>query len=85
MRFFTAAWIRSSSKPVAMVPTTSCSSVAVLVQTQSPLVPAVPVRLVLDRAMSLADAAAERGDVAGRIGVRAERSHPQDIGEQLAG
>jgi len=59
-------------------------SVAVLVQTQSPLVPAVPSRLVLDRAMSLADAAAERGDVAGRIGVRTERSHLQ-AAEELAG
>jgi hypothetical protein len=60
-------------------------SVAVLVQTQSPLVPAVPARLVLDRAMSLADAGAERDDVAGRIGVRMERSHPQDVEERLAG
>jgi hypothetical protein len=60
-------------------------SVAVLVQTQSPLVPAVPVRLVLGAAMSLGDAASERGDVAGRIGVRTERSHPQDAGERLAG
>jgi hypothetical protein len=61
-----------------------CGSVAVLVQTQSPLVPAVPARLVLGRGMSLADAAAERDDVAGRIGVRAERTHAQDI-EELAG
>ncbi len=60
-------------------------SVAVLVQTQSPLVPAVPARLVLDRAMSLADAGAERDEVAGRIGVRMERSYPQDIEEQIAG
>jgi hypothetical protein len=59
-------------------------SVAVLVQTQSPLVPAVPMRLVLDRPMSLADADAERDDVAGRIGVRTERSHLQDM-EELAG
>jgi hypothetical protein len=58
-------------------------SVAVLVQTQSPLVPAVPSRLVLDRSMALADADAERGDVAGRIGVRMERSQPAI--EELAG
>jgi hypothetical protein len=60
-----------------------CGSVAVLVQTQSPIVPAVPARLVLDRAIALADAGAERGDVAGRIGVRTERSHPEI--EELAG
>jgi hypothetical protein len=59
-------------------------SVAVLVQTQSPLVPAVPARLVLDKAMSLADAGAERGEVAARIGVRMERIHPQDM-EEMAG
>ena len=58
-------------------------SVAVLVQTQSPLVPAVPSRLVLDRSMALEDADAERGDVAGRIGVRMERSQPAI--EELAG
>jgi hypothetical protein len=61
-----------------------CGSVAVLVQTQSPLVPAVPARLVLGRSMSLGDAAAERDDVAGRIGVLAERTHVQDT-EELAG
>ncbi len=60
-------------------------SVAVLVQTQSPLVPAVPARLVLGRAMPLADAAAERGDVAERIDVLTERSHAQDTTERLAG
>jgi hypothetical protein len=59
-------------------------SVAVLVQTQSPLVPAVPARLVLDKAMSLADAGPERGEVAARIGVRMERSHLQDM-EEIAG
>jgi hypothetical protein len=58
-------------------------SVAVLVQVAFPVVPAVPARLVLDRAMPLSAAREERGDVAGRIGVRAERSHPQDI-EELA-
>jgi hypothetical protein len=59
-------------------------SVAVLVQTQSPLVPAVPMRLVLDRPLSLSDVGAEREDVAARMGVRTERSHPQEI-EELAG
>jgi hypothetical protein len=61
------------------------SSVAVLVQTQSPLVPAVPIRLVLDSPLSLAEADAERDDLAGRIGVRTERSHPQEMEGQLAG
>ena len=59
-------------------------SVAVLVQTQSPLVPAVPSRLVLDAAFSLADAGAEREDMAGRISVRMERAHAQPA-EELAG
>jgi hypothetical protein len=58
-------------------------SVAVLVQTEFPVVPAVPARLVLGCSMSLADAGAERGDVAARIGVRTERSHPEM--EELAG
>ena len=60
------------------------SSVAVLVQTTFPLVPAVPWRLVLDTPLSLADAAAPREDVAGRIAVRTERSHAQ-AAEELAG
>jgi hypothetical protein len=60
-------------------------SVAVLVQTPFPLVPAVPARLVLDRPMSLADADAERGDVAARLGVRADRAHLQAAEERLAG
>ncbi len=59
-------------------------SVAVLVQTQSPLVPAVPWRLILDESLSLADAGAPREDVAGRLAVRAERSHAEAAGE-LAG
>jgi hypothetical protein len=58
-------------------------SVAVLVQTTSPLVPAVPWRLVLDTPLSLADADAARETVADRIAVRTERSHPAI--EELAG
>jgi hypothetical protein len=54
-----------------------CGSVAVLVQTTSPLVPAVPWRLVLDTPMSLSDAGEPRETVADRLAVRAERSHPQ--------
>jgi hypothetical protein len=59
-------------------------SVAVLVQTPCPLVPAVPARLVLDKPLSLEDAGAERDEVAGRIGVRMERSQLQ-VMEELAG
>ena len=59
-------------------------SVAVLVQTQSPLVPAVPWRLVLDEPLSLASAGAPREDVAARLAVRAERSHAEAT-EALAG
>ncbi len=59
-------------------------SVAVLVQTTSPLVPAVPWRLVLDTPLSLADVSAPREDVADRLAVRTERSHAQAI-EALAG
>ena len=58
-------------------------SVAVLVQTTSPLVPAVPWRLVLDTPLSLADVDAPRDAVADRLAVRTERSHPQAI--ELAG
>ena len=57
---------------------------AVLVQTQSPLVPAVPWRLVLGTPLSLSDAGAPRRAVADRLAVRAERSHAQ-AEEQLAG
>jgi hypothetical protein len=53
-----------------------CGSVAVLVQTTSPLVPAVPWRLVLDTPLSLADAGAPREILADRLAVRAERCHP---------
>ncbi|HEY4990004.1 MAG TPA: hypothetical protein VII09_09365, partial [Opitutaceae bacterium] len=49
-------------------------SVAVLVQTQSPLVPAVPSRLVLETPLSLDAAAEERESLAERIGVRTDRS-----------
>jgi len=49
------------------------SSVAVLVQTELLLVPAVPWRLILGGPLSLADAEATREDVAGRLSVRAER------------
>jgi hypothetical protein len=61
-----------------------CGSVAVLVQTTLPLVPAVPWRLVLEIPFSLADAGAPREGVAERLAVRAERSHPA-IAEALAG
>ena len=57
---------------------------AVLVQTTSPIVPAVPWRLVLDTPLSLADAGAPRETVADRLAVRIERSHAQAI-EALAG
>ena len=40
--------------------------------------------IVLDSAMSLGDVAAERGDVAARIGVRTERSHAA-VSEERAG
>jgi hypothetical protein len=60
------------------------SSVAVLVQTTFPLVPAVPWRLVLDTSLSLADTGEPREAVAGRLAVRTERSHALVI-EELAG
>ena len=59
------------------------SSVAVLVQTESLLVPAVPWRLILGGALSLADADAPREDVAGRLAVRTERS-PVSATEEVA-
>jgi hypothetical protein len=59
-------------------------SVAVLVQTTSPLVPAVPWRLVLGAPLSLAEADAPREAVADRLAVRTERSHAQ-AAEALAG
>jgi hypothetical protein len=61
-----------------------CGTVAVLVQTTSPLVPAVPWRLVLDTPLSLADAGEPREAVADRLSVRTERSHAQAM-EVLAG
>jgi hypothetical protein len=51
---------------------------AVLVQTTSALVPAVPCRLVLHAPLSLADAGLARADVAARLAVRAERGHARD-------
>jgi len=60
------------------------SSVAVLVQTTFPLVPAVPWRLVLDTPLSLADAGEPRETVAARLAVRTERSHAPIV-EELAG
>jgi hypothetical protein len=59
-------------------------SAAVLVQTQSPLVPAVPSRLVLDTPLSLAAAGAPRDAMADGLAVRTERSHAQ-APEELAG
>jgi hypothetical protein len=59
-------------------------TVAVLVQTQSAIVPAVPWRLVLGTSLSLSDAGAPREIVAGRLAVRTERSHAQ-AQERLAG
>jgi len=59
-------------------------SVAVLVQTAFPLVPAVPWRLVLDTPLSLADVGAPREALADRLAVRTDRSHAQAI-EALAG
>ncbi len=60
------------------------SSVAVLVQTQSLLVPAVPWRLVLDTPLSLARTGEPRDRVADGLGVRTERSHVEPAAE-LAG
>ena len=60
------------------------SSVAVLVQTQSLLVPAVPWRLVLGTPLSLARTGEPRESVAGRLEVRTERSHIETATE-LAG
>jgi hypothetical protein len=59
-------------------------SVAVLVQTESPLVPAVPWRLTLDTPLPLAHAGELREEVADRLAVRTERSHVQPM-EELAG
>jgi hypothetical protein len=58
-------------------------SVAVLVQTQAPLVPAVPWRLSLDVPLSLADADVPREAVADRLAARAERGRA--AAELLAG
>ena len=60
------------------------SSVAVLVQTPSCLVPAVPWRLTLDTSLSLSDTDRPRETVADLLAVRTERSHAQTA-EALAG
>ncbi len=59
-------------------------SVALLVQTQAPLVPAVPWRLSLGVPLSLADLDIPREAVADRLSARAERSHAP-AAELLAG
>jgi hypothetical protein len=59
-------------------------SVAVLVQTQAALVPAVPWRLVLDTPLPMGRTAELREAVAGSLEVRADRSHEQET-EELAG
>ena len=59
-------------------------SVAVLVQTTVPLVPAVPWRLVLDTPLSLAGSDQPREFVVDALEVRAERSHPA-VTEEMTG
>jgi hypothetical protein len=59
-------------------------SVAVLVQTESPIVPAVPWRLVLDTPFSTAHASEPREAVADHLDIRTDRSHAQ-APEELAG
>jgi hypothetical protein len=59
-------------------------SVAVLVQTEFPLVPAVPWRLVLGTPFSAARAAEPREAVAESLDVRTDRSHAP-AAEELAG
>ena len=59
-------------------------SVAVLVQTQAPLVPAAPWRLSLAAPLPLSDAEAPREAVADRLAARAERSH-SPVADLLAG
>jgi hypothetical protein len=59
-------------------------SVAVLVQTQVALVPAVPWRLMLDTPLSIGRAAEPRHAVAETLGVRADRSHEQ-ADEEMTG
>jgi len=51
--------------------------VAVLVQTTFPLVPAVPARVVLGEALSLADTDTPRASLAARLSVRPERSRTE--------
>ena len=59
-------------------------SVAVLVQTTFPLVPAVPWRLVLDTPFALAGTEAPRESLAERLSVRTERGREPAL-ESLAG
>jgi hypothetical protein len=59
-------------------------SVAVLVQTESALIPAVPWRLTLATPFSMAQADEPRESVADRIDVRTDRSHAQ-AAEERAG
>jgi hypothetical protein len=59
-------------------------SSAVLVQTESPLVPAVPWRLVLGAPFPITHADKPRETVADRIDVHADRSHAQ-VPEEMAG
>ncbi len=59
-------------------------SVAVMVQTPQPIVPAVPWRLVLSAPLRLCQAGDTREALAGALAVRAERTHPQ-ADEALAG
>ena len=59
-------------------------SVAVLVQTTSPLVPAVPWRLILGTSLALSDAGVLRDAVADKLVVRVERS-PAQATQELAG
>jgi hypothetical protein len=59
------------------------SSAAILVQTQSPLVPAVASRLILDTPLSLSDAGSSRESVADRLAVRMDRGQAQ-VPEELS-
>jgi len=59
-------------------------SVAALVQTTIPLVPAVPWRLVLDTPLSLVGSDQPREFVVDGLEVRAERSHPA-VTEEMTG
>jgi hypothetical protein len=60
-------------------------SVAVLVLTPCPVVPAVPWRLVLWKPASLGDLDTPREFLAGGLPVRTDRGHLPDAAEELAG